>query len=332
MASRDPIQAAIIKEYLGKMQGEPLRAVARRLRADHPLIFKSVDLARSGVSYYAGRHGKRHRAELADRRFQLPEPTADNPLSMPISKSADWLPYTLPDSAQSILVIGDVHVPYHDLKSLTLAIQYGKKNDVDTVVLNGDFADCYALSRFERNPERRLFQAEREAIVQALYAIRNAYQDARIIYKEGNHEARFGALLETRAPELFGMSEFRLDVIFDLYNLGIEWVAEKRPIRYRELDILHGHELPAKTGGVNPARTALLKCRSCCLVSHYHRKTNDVQVTLRGDYLQAWSIGCLSELHPQYMPINDWMHGFAWIRGGDDWQVFNHGVINGRVV
>jgi hypothetical protein len=180
--------------------------------------------------------------------------------------------------------------------------------------------------------DKRDFSKEREKVVQALMAIRNMMPDCKILYKEGNHEARWQAHLENNAPALMGMAEFRLDVIFDLYNLGMTWIDMKRPIYYRELAILHGHELPAKSGGVNPARTSLLKTRENTIVNHYHRKTNDCQKRMRGQMLQAWSVGCLCGLTPQYMPINDWQHGFCHIQGGNNWSVDNKLIIDGRVV
>jgi len=332
MAAKSETVGTLTKEYIGKYPDMPRKTLARLMRKQHPKVFSSIERARGMIRYYTGKTGDRHRNNLADRRFLLPAPTKDNPLSLPESKSIEWLPYVIPDDIESLLILADVHVPYHDVAALQAALNYGIEKKVDCIVLNGDFADCYGLSRYEKNPEMRDFPAEREAVVHALMAIRNAFPKAKIIYKEGNHEARFGALLVSKAPDLYGMAEFRLDVIFDMFNLGIDFVDMKRPIRYRELDILHGHEMPTKSGGVNPARTTLLKTRSCAIVSHFHRKTNDLQKTLRGELLQAWSTGCLCELTPQYMPINDWVHGFAYIEGGKNWKVNNLAIIDGDIV
>jgi len=189
-----------------------------------------------------------------------------------------------------------------------------------------------AMSRFVRDPEMRNFQGELEVTRHLLMAIRNMFPDARIIYKEGNHEARFNDLLKTKAPEFYGLSEMRLEVLLGLHDLGIDYVGDKRPIKYRDLTILHGHEMPCKSGGVNPARTTLLKTRTCVYVGHFHRKTGDMMKNMDGTYLQAWSGGCLCELNPQYMPINDWSLGFGHVTGGKDWTVHNKSIINGVVV
>jgi hypothetical protein len=41
---------------------------------------------------------------------------------------------------------------------------------------------------------------------------------------------------------------------------------------------------------------------------------NDVQ----GNVIRSYSTGCLCELHPDYMPLNDWQHGCAVISIDDD--------------
>ena len=31
------------------------------------------------------------------------------------------------------------------------------------------------------------------------------------------------------------------------------------------------------------------------------------------DLLACWSFGCLSDLHPKWMPLNKWNHGFSFV-------------------
>lgn len=320
----------VAKEYIGRYPEMPTRTLAKLMRKERPLIYKSAEAARHIIRLYKGTMGDKMRKQVADKRFMVIK--SDNPFGLPESQAEAYPPYILPDSIKKIGIMSDVHVPYHDTKALTLAIKHLKAEKIDCLVLNGDIADCYSLSRWEKNPEKRDFPKEREAVVLFLRAIRKAFPNILIVYKEGNHEMRFGATLIGKAPDFFGMSEFRLPVIFDLFNLGIDWVDDKKVIQYRELDILHGHELLSVFGGVNPARTTLLRCRTNVMVSHYHKKTNDMQRTLRDEYLQAWSIGCLSELRPRFMPINDWQHGFAIIHGGDGWSVENRTIIKDKIV
>lgn len=319
-------------EYVSKHPDMPHRTLARLLYVDHPKLFHSIDQARSMVRSIKGRAGQHNRDHMADKTFVLPEPTADNKFSLPEPLDQGWCPYVLPDGLESIGLFGDVHVPFHDKRAVETMLGYFQKVGIDSIIINGDAFDCYALSRFQKDPDLIDFPREREKMRQFLMALRNLFPEIPIYYKEGNHEKRFGDLLINKAPAFYGMSEFSMPVILDLFNLGIEWIDLKRPLHYRELNILHGHELPARTGGVNPARTTLLKTRECTLVNHYHRKTGDMQKTIRDNQIQAWSVGCLCDLHPQFMPINDWQHGFAHIEGGKSWKVNNFAILGDEVV
>ena len=56
---------------------------------------------------------------------------------------------------------------------------------------------------------------------------------------------------------------------------------------------------------------------------------NDVN----GNVIRAWSTGCLCELNPEYMPLNNWGHGCAVITI-DEGQasVQNIRIQNGQVI
>lgn len=46
------------------------------------------------------------------------------------------------------------------------------------------------------------------------------------------------------------------------------------------------------------------------------------------------SIGCLCGLHPQWLPLNKWAHGFAEITGLPDglWRVKNYRILDGVII
>jgi hypothetical protein len=54
---------------------------------------------------------------------------------------------------------------------------------------------------------------------------------------------------------------------------------------------------------------------------------------MNGNITTTWSVGCLSELHPMYMPLNKWNHGFAIVDiDKEDFQVTNKRIHNGKVL
>ena len=93
---RGPTRAGeLVMEYLSEMPDASSRTIARLLRKNHPKQFASVEKARTTVRYYRGRCGKKDREKISDRRFVLPEPTPNNPFSLPQSeeKGVAPLPY-----------------------------------------------------------------------------------------------------------------------------------------------------------------------------------------------------------------------------------------------
>jgi hypothetical protein len=52
-----------------------------------------------------------------------------------------------------------------------------------------------------------------------------------------------------------------------------------------------------------------------------------------GKLITTWSTGCLCNLNPDYMVLNKWNHGFAFVEVGSngDFTVKNHRIYKGRV-
>jgi hypothetical protein len=54
-----------------------------------------------------------------------------------------------------------------------------------------------------------------------------------------------------------------------------------------------------------------------------------------GNVTTTWSVGCLSELHPAYMPINKWNWGVASVEldtNKKDFIVHNKRISKGRIL
>ena len=324
-------------EYLKKFPDIKSRTLARLLRKEHPLVFASVEQARSAVRYLRGRNGDLNRDDMNSQRseFRLPAPTEDNPYSLPESDEVPWVPFDIASKYDKIAVLADIHVPFHNMPALQLALRYVKDYGPNCIVLPGDIWDCYALSRWEKDPALRDFPNERQKMRQFLMALREMFPSAKIIYKQGNHEERFDKYLISHAPDFFGLEMATVPGMLGLGELEVDWVADRRYITAGKLNILHGHEMVGNSGSaVNPARTAFLRLKECALTAHNHQSSNHSEPSLRGKLTSCSSLGCLSELHPQYMPINKWNHGFATVDqyGEDDFELHNYKIIKGKVV
>lgn len=333
------VSGEVAIEYIGKFPKTPIKTLARKMYNDNPELFKDVEQARERIRYYKGKRGKRHRQELADKSMvtkrgeEATNLGIPNPYGLPESDAEEWPPFIIPKGNNRILLLSDIHIPYHDPKAVEMAVEYGKQNDINTVVLNGDIMDCYALSRYEKDPRKRRFSEELEMTREFLGWITNELP-AKYYYKIGNHEERYEAFLRIKAPELLDITEFRLDVLLQFGKFGIELITDKRIIKAGELNIMHGHEFGRSVfSPVNPARGYYMRAKTNIIAGHNHQTSHHMEKNLNEKVIGAWSTGCLCELHPMYMPVNKWNLGFAVLNINKDgtFEVDNLSIINGKI-
>lgn len=257
----------------------------------------------------------------------------ENLFNLPKSFENSFEPFYLPKTNKSILIFSDIHVPFHSIDALTCAIQYGRKNKVDAILLNGDTLDFYKLSRFTVDPLKIDFIKEIEYAKQFLISLKKAMPKAKIYFKVGNHEERLENYLKMKAPELWGIKDFTLDSMLEFGRLGIEIIKDKRIVYAGKMPILHGHEIRLGAGTVSAARSLALKTKCSAIVSHLHQTSQHTETRLDGKVLSTWSTGCMCELHPEYAPINKWNNGFLHLMLDDNgnYNVENFKIINGKL-
>lgn len=337
--SEQKITGKLVQETMSQFPHMATLTLARKLLSDYPEVYASLDSARSAVRYYRGTMGKKNRTQIG--MTERPEPAQHanamgipNPFHLPDSDEPEWEPYVIPPSVTRLLVLSDVHIPYHNIEAVTLALQYGKAKNVNGIMLNGDILDFYGLSSFEKDPRKRRFSEELEMGRQFLRVLRKEFDGVPIYYKLGNHCERYERYLRIKAPELLDVSEFRLDILLKFGELGIELIDDMRIVHFGRLNIMHGHEFGRSVfSPVNPARGAYMRAKENCIIGHHHQTSSHAEPTMNGKVINTWSTGCLCELHPSYMPINKWNRGFAYVeREADgDFTVHNHTIINGKV-
>jgi len=324
----------LAKKYLKKYPSLPILTLAKLMYSENEIAFTNVDHARTTLRRYSGLQGKKSR-KTVDPELQRPITYNYAPFNdIPKSFKSGPNDFTLPSDANHILVLSDVHFPYHDEEALGSAIQYGIQEQVNTILLNGDILDFYQLSRFDKDPSKPKMKTELEQGRWFMKALRTAFPKARIYYKIGNHEDRLEKWLRLKAPEWLGMEEFELKMLLRFGENQIQLIDSDATIKVGNLNIIHGHEYMGG-GTVNPARNLYLKAKASTICGHFHRKseftTRDINNSIQG----AWTTGCLCELYPEYMKGHtDWVHGFAVVKVNKDgtFSVDNKMIINGNVV
>ena len=256
---------------------------------------------------------------------------SDNPYQLPESFQESFEPYHCP-FYDNWLIMPDLHVPYHNIPAISELISYGIGKGIKAILLDGDFLDCYQLSKFNPDPRKRNMNEELCSAREFLDQLKK-WTGAKIFYKIGNHEERLEKLLIVKAPEFLDCPEFRLDMLLRLGEKNIEYIKDKRIVYVGKLPVLHGHELGIKSAIVNPARTLFLKIYHSGIIGHLHTTSQHNEQSLDGKIISTWSMGHLSDPHPYYAPINRWNHGGARVEVGPDgdFEVINLRLIGNKV-
>ena len=301
---------------------------ARLLYNDNKLSFKDVEDARFVLRRLENKTGPGRKSEPGAVLTERPK----NPYKLPESDEDLFVPYKI-KGHKKIAIFSDIHVPYHSVSCLTAALDFCKKEKPDALLLNGDTIDAHRLSRFIKDPKKRNF-AQELAIFKSLFEIFEKQLKCKIYFKIGNHEERYEHFLYEKAGELVGIEEFTFENIIKARARGIEIIGDKRPMQIGGLWGIHGHEyVGGISAPVNPARGLFLKSKVSCFQGHNHQTSEHTEPTLAGKMVTTWSLGCMSELHPQYMPLNKWNHGFAIVDvDGENFEFRNKRIFNGKIL
>ena len=321
--------AAIVRKLVTQHPDAPARTLARRLVAESNGAL-TLEQARSRVRMAFGQCGKRTKQKAVAAR---PTRQAGVVYEMPRSVARPWQPWAFPASGK-IGVLSDAHVPFHDDRALAAAVRYMKRAGLAGLLINGDWADFFTISRHEKNPRNRDFRGELKSVRESLQWIRQEFPRIPIAYKLGNHEERWRSWLWQHAVEISDEPEMHLSGWLKTDRLGIEIVEDKRIVMLGELPALHGHELPhGLTSPVNPARGAYMRLKHSAIIGHHHQTSGHCEPDMLHREVFCWSTGCLCDLTPEYARINRWNHGFAVVEvhGDGQFDVSNLRVADGVV-
>ena len=233
-----------------------------------------------------------------------------------------------------VLILSDIHVPFHDVQAIEAAVEWGRREKgVTDVLINGDLCDFYQLSNFTRDPNERPIADEFKMAAELVGEISRAFKGADVHIKLGNHEQRFTRYILTKAPDLIGLEQLTLEAVFSAQIPGVNIVEDWRVMKLGKLVVVHGHEV-GRGAGDNTRRNGSsrkLNGRACADTSI--APTSGPPRT-PGQVRTSWSVGCLCNLEPDYLPRNQWNHGAALVdidkRG--EFSVRNVRISGGRVL
>lgn len=321
-------KAKLAKDYRDKYGWDmPTLKLSRIMFNDNPLLFSNVDNARQTLRSIENKMGKSNNYKIIKEMPERPK----NPYNFPESDEAIYEHYNL--KAKRLLVLSDIHIPYHNIEALTCVFDFAKGEKPDAILLNGDTLDFFGLSRFSKDPKARSFAHELKTFKEFMDILKKTF-NAKIYFKIGNHEERYFHFLWMKAHEIVGVEEFELENIIKSRAEGIEIIKDKRIIKAGDLNIIHGHEFGGSVfSPVNIARGLFLKGKVSAMQGHNHSSSEHSESNMNGELTTTWSLGCLCELHPAYLPINKWNHGFALVDiDGQNFEVRNKRIHKGKIL
>lgn len=202
--------------------------------------------------------------------------------------------------------ITDIHFPYQDVEKLGVATELAR--GADHIILGGDTIDCYTVSSFEKDPERKATLADECRMAKAwLTDLRKQNPKARISHILGNHELRVRRFLIKRAPELLDLGLITIDKLLGLSELNIEDHPDSGFVEYG-WRFKHGDVVAAKSGYTAHKE---MEAHNCSGVSgHVHRFCPAFRVTKEGELQQWWEGGGLFDIkQADYISSPNWVNG-----------------------
>lgn len=248
--------------------------------------------------------------------FNIPEGIIELPLK----------PYNI-TNVKNILFISDIHFPFHEKRALEIALKHRPK-ERDCIIICGDLFDFPSLSKFRKRPDMLFIKDAIDTGKAFFKHLRKEFPKSRIIFYTGNHDVRYEGYIYDHAPALFGLEFTKLEWLLKLNELGVEYVENGIGLKCGSLHILHGNETSAKSGGINVARTIMLRTFSNVICGHFHRtqytSVNDMDKKEKAINI----VGCLCGLKPRWLPNNEWNWGFAEIDfWGKEFEVHNKRIL-----
>jgi predicted phosphodiesterase len=322
------------QQYHDRFSDTPTLTLARKIYKENDKLFKDIEDARVTLRYVRGQKGEANRKITGHKNEDLKYNY--NPFKLPESSAEERKPFHLPVGCNNILLISDLHIPYHDVAAVTAAFKYGIDQKVNTIFINGDLMDFCLISRFEKNPAKRSVKFEIDTAKAFLDAMREAFPTQQIYFLKGNHDIRLEAYMRVKAPEILDIEEFRMESLLNFNKYKIHSIDDNVLVKAGHLSITHGHHvMRGFFAPVNSARGVYMKAKQSTIIGHVHKVSEHTETNMDGEMTTTWSTGCLCELKPDYSPlVSNYAHGFAHIQVHKDrsYSVTNKRIFNGEIL
>jgi len=256
------------------------------------------------------------------------------------------MPFTpyVPKKYHIVMVLPDLHIPYHDEAALECVKRAHKAIKPKRTVILGDWLDAEPFKRFESKSllEKKAHDFKKDEIDPCNTLLDELAQNTKeLIYIEGNHEARIEkiAAAESSHPSLKAVhSLISPRTLLSNGRSNFIWVPYNEKLSHYkiapDLWALHGwsHSKHVAETHINYLTSV------SCIFGHVHRQQAAVRRNkVTNKIIKAWTPGCLCTLQPLWdtQSPTDWVHGFdiIYVRNdGTGWFNYTITIENGTCV
>lgn len=221
-----------------------------------------------------------------------------------------------------VVVLPDMHVPYHDKKALSLVLDVCKGIKATHLVCLGDFVDFYSVSSFPKDPMKIEFlkdevEEANKVLDQIDQTLKGLDIDKTMI--EGNHEFRLTRWINNTARAMYGMVS--TEGLMNFSQRGWKFVPYGDHCRIGKL--LFTHE--GVKSGKYFCGAAIDRYHASVCVGHHHKIQHIEKVTPSGRHV-SFCPGTLADIDAisEYItgPVN-WHLGFATVLIKDNGMFFS---------
>jgi hypothetical protein len=214
-----------------------------------------------------------------------------------------------------LMIVSDHQIPFVDEAFLKAQLAFADTYRPHDLIYNGDTADMYEISEFDKNPTRQFgIKQELEQTESMLYDFgKRLAKGGRQYFIDGNHEARYRRYLARHASAIADIVP-DLDTLLHLDQHCAGSVPYGKAIDYLGFTITHGNfvsQYSAYTAKRHADRYQSSGCNG-----HTHRCGSYSWRDGRGRSHTWYEIGCACRLD------------MDWVRGVANWQ---HGFLCGEV-
>jgi hypothetical protein len=289
---------------------------------------------------------------------QVP-PVVIKPSKRVRAKSKTRRAIIVPDLQGGFRRHGEELEPIHDEQVVDVGLQIIRHTEPDLIVLNGDNLDFPDMSHFapDSNQFAQVMQATLDRVYEILATMRANAPDARIVWLEGNHEARLRKAIMNYNMAIWGVRRpgtaeddpfLSIPHIMNLAGLDVEYYSGYPAAAFQindRLQAIHGHKV--RSNGSTAALYAKDEELST-IFGHVHRIEAHSRTNRLGRTITALSFGTWARIDgavPSYgngvtdrgdvvQRYENWQNGMGYIEyeEGDkpyQWQAIHIDHQNG---